>query len=326
MTLRIGTLGAAKITPAALVQPARETEGVEVVAVAARDPERARAFAEEHGIPEVCASYDELVAREDLDVVYNPLPISHHCEWTIRALEAGKHVLCEKAFSCNAAEAERMADTARRTGLRLVEAFHYRYHPLMERVLGLVRGDEIGTLRELRGGFSVPFHTEDDIRFVYALGGGALMDLGCYPLHMVRHASGSEPQVVRAEAKEGPPQVDIALRAELRFPGGATGEISCSMESDAQLMATLELTGERGRIHVMNPLAPHIGHQLTVESEAGTTQEQVEGASTYTHQLRAFAAHVEDGAPVPTGPEDAIAQMRAIDAIYRAAGLRPRGG
>ncbi|MDP6243823.1 MAG: Gfo/Idh/MocA family oxidoreductase, partial [Myxococcota bacterium] len=138
--LRIGTLGAARITPPALVRPARELAGAEVVAVAARDPERARAFAAKHGIPRVHASYDALLADPEIEAIYNPLPNGLHCEWTLRALDAGKHVLCEKPLASNEQEATRMADAADRTGLVVAEAFHWRYHPLALPTLALLVG------------------------------------------------------------------------------------------------------------------------------------------------------------------------------------------
>lgn len=323
--LRIGALGAARITPRALCDPAREVADVEVTAVAARDPERARAFAEEHGIPRVLGSYSELVHSPEIDAVYNALPISHHCEWSIRALEAGKHVLCEKAFALNASEAERMAEAAHAAGRALVEAFHYRYHPLMERVLEIVRAGELGTIEHLEGRFLAQIPNQDDIRFNYATGGGSTMDLGCYPIHMVRHTSGEEPEVVSAEAVVGPDRVDVAMEAELRFPSGASGRVSSSMQSDGPLVADLRVRGADGELHVRNPLAPHFGHKLRVKGSAGEREETVEGGTTYLHQLQAFASHVRTGAAVPTGPEDAIANMKVIDAVYRAAGLPPRG-
>src|SRR5437868_7369760 len=140
--VRIGCLGAARIAPAALVKPASAADDAEATAVAARDPARARAFAAKHGIPVVHDSYDAMLADPDIDAVYNPLPHGLHAQWTIKALEAGKHVLCEKPFTANAAEAERVAAVADRTGLVVMEAFHYRYHPLADRMRALVEDGE----------------------------------------------------------------------------------------------------------------------------------------------------------------------------------------
>ncbi len=321
--LRFGVLGAARIAPRALCEPALGVEGVRVIAVAARDRERAEAFAKQHQIPEVFADYDALLRSDAVDAVYVALPASHHCEWSIRALRAGKHVLCEKPIASNAAEAERMAEAAEREDRVLAEAFHWRYHPLAEHMRAAA--DEIAPLRQMDAHFTVPFQTTDDIRFVYELGGGALMDLGCYPLQWVRFLAGSEPEVVRARAELGPPKVDIAMTADLRFAGGVSAQVRCSMQKDLPLGARLEVQGAGGRLVVNNPLAPHLGHELKLETREGTRTEGVKGESSYACQLRAFVAWVERGVPMPTDAHDGVRNMRAIDAIYRAAGLPPRG-
>jgi predicted dehydrogenase len=323
--LRIGILGAARIAPPALVQPAATVPGAEVTAVAARDRERAEAFAAEHGIPRVFASYAELVESPEIDAVYNPLPISLHCEWTLRALHAGKHVLCEKAFACNAEEAERMAAAARETGRVLVEAFHWRYHPMAARLIELCRDGSLGRIERLESHFYVPHIPAGDIRTRYETGGGATMDLGCYPIHLLRQLTGEEPEVVSAEAEVGPPDVDVWLAAELRFPGGASGRIESSMKPDAGLAMELRVQGTQASLHARNPIAPHIGNRISIETRDGTSEQSISGEATYVYQLRAFVDAVRSGASVPTGPDDAIANMRVIDACYRAAGLPLRG-
>jgi len=199
LPLRFGILGAAKIAPNALTLPAGQVPGVEVTAIAARDPARAREFAKANGIPRVLATYKELIADPEIEIIYNPLPNSLHCEWSIRAMRAGKHVFCEKPIASNAAEAERMAQVADQTGLLLVEAFHYRYHPLADRVRGVIQSGAIGKLQHAEGNFSVPI-PPDNIRFDWNLAGGATMDLGCYPLHMIRYFSGLTPRVIAANS------------------------------------------------------------------------------------------------------------------------------
>jgi len=163
--LRIGCLGAAKIAPDALIKPAAGTERAEVVAIAARDPERARTFAEEHGIAQVDASYEALIRNPNVDAVYNPLPASLHAEWTLKALEQGKHVLCEKPFASNAAEAEQMVTAASDSGLVLLEAFHYRYHPLANRILEVLARGVLGDLHQIKGAFCVSIPDPEDIRY-----------------------------------------------------------------------------------------------------------------------------------------------------------------
>jgi predicted dehydrogenase len=323
--LRFGVLGAAKIVPDALIEPVAGSERAEVVAIAARDPERARRFADEHGIPHVDASYQALIRNPDVEAVYNPLPASLHAEWTIRALEQGKHVLCEKPFASNAAEAERMVAAAGESGLVLLEAFHYRYHPLANRILEVIAGGVLGDLHRVEAAFCVPIPDRGDIRYDLSLGGGATMDLGCYPIHWARLVTGTEPTVLRAEAREDPKGIDVTMTAELRFPEDVHCEVHCSMAADTGIQVFLSATGSQGELRADNPIAPHLGHRLRVIIDGAEKTEQIEGRTTYDHQLDAFVAAVRGGEEQPTGGGDAIANMRVIDAVYRAAGLEPRG-
>ena len=321
--MRIGALGAARITPRALVEPAAGLSEVEVVAVAARDPARARAFAEEHGIARVHDSYAALLDDDELDAIYVALPPSEHASWSIAALEAGRHVLVEKPFARNADEALTMVEVAERAGRVLFEAFHWRFHPLADRLLDLS-----DAIRPLARGEAV-FRTriaEGDIRRSLALGGGSTMDLGCYPVHWLRTVGGEEPAVVSSKAEVRPPGVDVTLEGELRFPSGWTARLASSMEGpDDQPDWWLRLEGAGGTVFVDNPCAPHLGHRLVVEL-AGTEpiEEVVEGGTTYAHQLVAFVAAAAGKTTPLTGGTDAVANMAVIDALYRAAGLQPR--
>jgi predicted dehydrogenase len=323
--IRIGILGAARIAPMALVRPAREVRGVSVTAIAARDPQRAQAFATKHGIPRVLASYEALVNDAQVDALYNPLPNSLHCEWTIRALQAGKHVLCEKPIASNATEAERMAEAARQSGRVLAEAFHWRYHPLATRMKAIIDSGEVGVVHHVEAHFCIPLLRPGDIRYQLALGGGATMDVGCYAINIVRFLAAAEPEVVRAEAKSWSPGIDRAMTADFRFADGRSGRISCALLSAFPFRASARVRGDRGTLSVFNPIVPHLFHRLTLRNQTGTRRERLRGDPTYTHQLRAFAAAIRTGRPLPTGPEDAIANMRIIDAVYAKAGLPLRG-
>jgi len=324
--LRIGTLGAARITPLALLRPARSVREVEVLAVAARDEERARRFAARHGIARVHSSYSELIADPELDAVYNPLPNGLHCEWTIRALEAGKHVLCEKPLASNADEARRMALAAERAGRVLVEAFHWRYHPLAERMRSIVASGVLGRVRHVEASLCIPLPIPSDIRYRFDLAGGATMDAGCYAVSIVRHLAAAEPEVVSATARLASPDVDRYMRAELRFPDGSSGRITCSLFSTSLLRVEARVQGDAGELYVLNPIAPHFYHRLRVRTQAGRTLERVSGEATYTHQLRAFARAAQQGERVPTDGAHGVANMTVIDEIYRKAGMRLRGG
>jgi predicted dehydrogenase len=325
-TLRIGVLGAARITPAALIKPARDVDGVEVVAVAARDRDRAAAFAAKHGIARVHESYDAVIADPEVDAVYNPLPNGLHGVWTTRAVEAGKHVLCEKPFTANAAEAEAVAAVADASGLVVMEAFHYRYHPVARRVVDLVRDGAIGRLRHIETAMCIPLPLPKDIRYQLALAGGAVMDTGCYAIHMNRTIAGEEPEVVAATAKTARPRVDRWLRAQLAYPSGATGTMTCALFSATLLKVSLRAEGTDGELKVFNPTGPQFGYRMTLHRAGSKERIRVEGAKTptYTYQLRAFAAAVREGAPVLTPPADAVANMRVIDAVYEASGLGVR--
>ena len=323
--VRIGVLGAARIAPPALIKPARTNPRVEVVAVAARDRARAEKFATKHGVPTVLDGYDALIASPDIEAIYNPLPNGLHAEWTIAALEAGKHVLCEKPFTANAAEAEQVAAVAQRTGLVVMEAFHWRYHPLAQRMVEIVRSGELGTLRHVSMSLCFPLPRFSDIRYQYELGGGALMDAGCYTVHIVRTLGGEEPDVVSAAAKLHSPDVDRAMQAELRFPSGHTGTISCSMWSSSLLRLHAVAVGDRGEMRVFNPTSPQLSHRMKVTVDGKGRGERFPRRPTYEYQLDAFAAAVLDGADTLTPPSDSIANMRVIDSIYRAAGMKVRG-
>ncbi len=299
---------------------------VEVVAVAARDPDRARRFARRHRIPRVHRTYDDLLSDPDIDAVYIPLPNSLHAFWTIRALHAGKHVLCEKPLASNAREAEQMAAAADATGRVLVEAFHYRYHPLAARMKAILDSGEIGETRRIEVEFSVPFLLPRSIQYCYDLGGGATMDVGCYAINLLRFLAGAEPEVTRAEARLIRPQVDRLMSADFRFADGRAGHMICALLSARLLRLGAVVHGTEGELRVSFPFLPHIMHRLTVRSQQGLRHEHLEGNTTYSYQLRAFARAVRDGTPVLTSAADAIANMRVIDAVYEHAGLCLRGG
>jgi predicted dehydrogenase len=323
--LRIGVLGAARIAPPALLRPARAIPEVSVVAIAARDPRRARSFAARHGIPRVHGTYAELVGDPDVDAVYNPLPNSLHCEWTVRALEAGKHVLCEKPLAANASEAEQMARAASSSGRVLMEAFHYRYHPLAQRMIDLVKGGTLGRVERIEANMCALLPLPGDIRYSLELAGGATMDMGCYCVHMVRHLAGDEPVVTSAEARLSSPQVDRWMEAHLFFADGRTGRIHCSLFSSTVLDISVRVVGDRGELRALNPVAPQFFHRLTVRDERGKTVERFDRRPSYEYQLRAFVDAVTNGTRPLTGPADSIANMRVIDAIYEKAGLPARG-
>lgn len=325
-SVRIGILGAARIVPSSLIKPAQQVTEATIAGIAARDAARAQTFARKHSIPRVFASYDALLADSTIDAVYIPLPNSLHALWTVRALEAGKHVLCEKPFASNTVEAERMAEAAQQSKCVLMEAFHYRYHPLAARMKEIIDSGELGPLQRLEAWLCFPLLNRNDIRYNLSLAGGATMDVGSYTINVLRFLAGEEPEVVQAVARLARPEVDRRMDAEFRFPGGATGHITASLLSSTLLRIGVRVIGERGEMRVFNFIAPHFYHRLSVRTAQGRRSERVAGGATYTYQLRAFVQAVTRGMMVPTGPAEAIANMRVIDAVYRQAGLHPRSG
>ncbi|WP_243639793.1 Gfo/Idh/MocA family protein [Streptacidiphilus pinicola] len=331
--VRIGLLGAAAIAPSALIGPARVTPRVEVVAVAARERARAEAFARKHAVPVVHDGYEAVLADPDVDAVYIPLPNGLHAEWTLKALDAGKHVLCEKPFTANRAEAEQVAEAAEaayaRDGLVVMEAFHYRHHALAARMREIVAGGELGALRRVEAELSFPLPKFSDIRYNYALAGGATMDAGCYAVHVARLLGGN-PRVTSARllTLRRDPRIDRAMSAELVFPGGATGQVRASLWSRRVLAVRVRAVGDAGELRVTNFVAPQVYHTLTVRPSGGgpVRRESVpRQPGSYTAQLGAFAAAVLDGAEVLTSARDAVVTMGVLDDIYRVGGLPLRG-
>jgi predicted dehydrogenase len=330
-TLRIGTLGAARITQAALITPARQAPETVVTAVAARDRARAEAFAAAQGIPVVHDSYQALIADPDIDAVYNPLPNSLHAPWTLRAIDAGKHVLCEKPFTSHAGQAREVAAAARASGLVVMEAMHYRYHPLAQVMLDqlpLIAGpedDRRNGIKHLHCTVCFPLDGPHDIRFCYDLAGGAAMDAGCYAIDCIRLLGPGEPEVVAALATEQHPGVDRAMTAFLRFPGDATAWLDVSFTLGGKFRADVHVVGEHGQMRVQNFIHPYLRYRVTTQTAEGTASVRSEPGespeTTYLGQLRTFAAAVQRGKPFPTTPEHAVVTMELIDDVYRAAGL-----
>lgn len=321
--LGIGLLGAARITDTAVIHPAKVIPQCRVTAVAARDKARAEAFASEHGIGAVLDNYEQVIASEAVGLVYNPLPINLHADWTIKALEAGKPVLCEKPFAMNADEARAMLAASEASGQRLIEAFHYRYHPAFETCLAWLVADEIGELKEIHAAFDVEIKDNGtEIRHRVETGGGAMMDLGCYPLHWALSVTGEAPSEIESSATLTQAGVDESMRASLTFPSGAVAHLTTNMGPGAAFKAEMKLIGTTGEITFVNPLAPHnpfVPGRLT--SSRGWEAE-ISPISTYTYQLAAVWDGLQTGAPLPTEGDMILRQQLALDGIYESAGLR----
>jgi len=305
-------IGRAAVNPA--IQAS--TNG-DLLAVASRSEKRAREFAKEHGIPTHHGSYEALLEDDSIDAVYIPLPNSMHHEWAIRAAAAGKHVLCEKPLALNASECEEMKAAAEEAGVVLMEAFMYRFHPRTERVLELLASGAIGEVRSVRSAFTFRLRNPDNIRFDPALGGGALMDVGCYCVNVSRTLAGEEPETVQAVAEWTDRDVDEFLAGMMRFPSGLVSHFDCALTMERS--EAYEVGGTEGSLRVASAFLPGTD-DVAIEharGHQGTTTEVIRGDDEYRLMVEHFAECVlEDRAPRYSASE-AAANMRAIEALYR---------
>lgn len=317
--LRWGILGTASIALRRLIPAFRRSAAATVVAIASRDAARAREAAERFGIPRAHGSYEALLGDAEVDAVYIPLPNALHRPWTERAAGAGKHVLCEKPLGVDAADAAAAVAACARAGVVLQEAFMYRFHPQIERLLDLIRAGAIGRPWLVRAAFSFGV-TAPNIRLDAALGGGGLLDVGCYGVNISRLILG-EPRTAFAAATYER-EVDVRLAGALRLADGRMALIDCGLRTPFR--QNCEVVGDEGAISLPRPFQPEEDPAaLLIRHARGTPEERVEipGANQYVLMLDHFASVVQ-GVPARYPPEDAVANMRAIDALARSA----RGG
>jgi D-xylose 1-dehydrogenase (NADP+, D-xylono-1,5-lactone-forming) len=313
-TVRFGFLSTAKINEK-LLAGAAESDRVDVIAVASRDTARAEAYARERGIERAYGSYEELLADPDVEAVYISLPNSLHIEWSIRALEAGKHVLCEKPLSRRPDDVERAFDVAERSDRLLMEAFMYRHNPQTATVEELVRGGAIGRLRLVRAAFSFPLADAQNIRLDAALDGGGLMDVGCYCVSSAR-LLGGEPKQVYGERVLSMKGVDELFTGAMRLPGDVLAQFDAGLILPAR--DELEAIGEEGSLFLDDPwhcTRPVIERRTA----AGVEEIALEPADSYRLQLENFGDAIRREAEPLLGREDALGQARVIEALYRSA-------
>ncbi len=327
MTLRIGLVAAGRITGPALVDPANAHPDVEITVVGARDLTRAKDAAARWGARHAVGSWHEVWEHDDVDAVYIATPAGYHRSTTIAALEAGKHVLCEKPLASNAAEAAEMVAAATGADRILMEAFHWRYHPMVDEMSKVLASGELGQIIHGSAVFDLPNEAiaRSDIRWNHSIGGGSLMDLGCYPVQWLKWAFGDGAVVTSAAAVCPEPLVDGRITARLEWPSGVTGDLSSSMiEPDGRKDISLTITGTKGTMVALNPLAPQRGATIDVVTTTEARHIDVVSTATYAHQLDAFVTAVSTGVPPVTSGNDSIETMRIIDEIYTAAGIGPR--
>jgi len=338
--IKIGVMAASRIATKAVIEPIRTIDGVQLAAVAARSAERAAEAAASWGATRSFGSYDELL-NSDVDAVYIGTPAALHRRWAIATLEAGKHLLCEKPLASNAADGKAIADAAEAAaanGVVAMEAFHWRYHPYAEQIRAVLESGELGRIERITTRFDIQEGRigRGDIRWDLALGGGALMDLGCYNIQWLRFVGqtlgAGEPTVESATAVCPVEGVDGQMEAELRWASGLSGYLHTSMIADNEAVdgnipdtvPSLIVSGSQGTMTAVNPLAPQNGAELIVETDSGRRAEAVEASATYFHQMKAFLDAINNGSSFPTTIADGVNNMAVIDACYVAAGLDPR--
>jgi xylose dehydrogenase (NAD/NADP) len=310
--LRWGILGCARITRRGLIPGLRASNRGTLRAIASRDGDVARAWAEEFGVDRSYGSYEAMLKDPDLDAIYIPLPNELHRSWVIAAADAGKHVLCEKPLTLNAREAEEMVSHCRSRGVVLMEAFMWRHQPRTEELRRLVAEGAIGALRLVRSSFSFSIDPAD-WRLDPSRGGGALWDVGCYGVSTARLFAGSEPDSIRASARFGPTGVDLSLAASLRFPNGVLGLVDCSFEQPYRCL--YELVGTRGVIEVPDAYLPPDRPTARLRTSDSVEDLVFDGRNQYAGMVDAFAEGVADGGRLPAPAEDGLAQMKVLDAI-----------
>jgi xylose dehydrogenase (NAD/NADP) len=294
---------------------ARESDRVDVVAVASRDQARAEAYAREHGIERAFGSYEALLADPDIDAVYISLPNSLHVEWSIHALEAGKHVLCEKPFDRRPDEVERAFEAAAGSGRILMEAFMYRHNPQTAKLRELLGAGAIGQLRVVRSAFSFSLGDPENVRLAADLDGGALMDVGCYCVSGSR-LLGGEPERVYGEQVTGESGVDVLFSGTMRFPHGVAAHFDCGFVLPGR--GELEVVGSEGSLFLDDPW--HARRPvIELRRESGVEEIALEPADSYRLELENLSDAIHGDAEPLLGRDDAVGQARTIDALYRSA-------
>ncbi|PZE22191.1 Gfo/Idh/MocA family protein [Paenibacillus xerothermodurans] len=325
--LRWGILGCANIAKRAVIPGIQQSATGEVTAIASRNESTARATADELGIPTAYESYEQLLADDNIDAVYVPLPNHLHKEWTIKAAEAGKHVLCEKPIALNASEAEEMAEACARADVKLAEAFMYRHHPRYAMIKDIIKSGEIGEIRGIRGAFTFnSARSGENVRFHRTMGGGALYDVGVYPISAARFVLEREPEAATVHAFFSPEHdnVDMMAAGVLEFSGGVALTFDCAMWAAGRNV--LEVLGTEGRIELPSAFVSKLNEEDHLSVTVGRERREVivPYVNQYALQADDFGRSILQGTPLLFEPSDAVLNMRAVDACLKSARERVR--
>ncbi len=314
--LNWGLLSTAKINRA-LITPLRISARNKLAAVASRSQSTADAYAREWRIPRAHGSYKALLADPGIDVIYNSLPNHLHAEWTIRAMEAGKHVLCEKPIALSLAEVDAIAATAQKTGKVVAEAFMYRHHPQTLKALEMARGGALGKIKLVRGSFTYEMETDINIRLNPEMGGGSIWDVGCYPLSYTRAALGLEPLEVFGWQVIGPSGVDDSFYAQLKFPGEAYAQFDSSFSTPYHVF--MEIIGSEGTLVIPHPYKPGLDEKIFLTREEKTETIKIKGIELYLGEVEDMAECILEGKTPRVTLDDSRANVAAILALIESA-------
>ena len=314
--LRWGLLGTADINKA-LIPPLRLSKRNKLLAVASRSQSKADAYAREKKIKRAYGSYEALLADPDIDVIYNPLPNALHAEWTIKAVEAGKHVLCEKPLALSLAEVDAIEAAARRWNKVVSEAFVYRSHPQALKVKQLIDSVELGRIKFVRGSFTYPDTSPENYRLKPEMGGGGLWDVGCYPINYMRTMLAMEPVEVFGWQLIGPTGVDETFVAQMRFPGEVHAQFDCSMVVPYHVF--MEFVGDEATLIIPNPFIPGPNRSLYLVRNGKNKTIYVKGPDTYISEVENMADAILLGQPPAVSLADSRNNIAAILALFESA-------
>ena len=314
--LRWGLLSTARINRA-LIPPIRKSRRSQLVAVASRSPEQAEAYARQWGIPRAFGSYQELLADPEIDAIYNPLPNALHAEWTIKALQAGKHVLCEKPLDVSLEAVDAITRAAQEAGKVVSEAFMYRHHPQTILVKEMVANGAIGDLQAMRGIFTFNLARPEDVRLDPALGGGSIWDVGCYPISFARYIAGGEPEEVFGWQVSGPTGIDLLFAGQMRFSGQRHAQFTSSFITPFQ--ASMEIIGSTGRLSIPTPFKPGKNEKIYLWRGDQLETIRIRGQELYLGEVEDMEAAVLDGKPPRLSLADSRGNIVTIQALLESA-------
>jgi D-xylose 1-dehydrogenase (NADP+, D-xylono-1,5-lactone-forming) len=314
--LRWGLLCTARINRS-VIPPIRLSKRSELVAVASRTRESASRYAATWEIPHFYSSYEDLLADPEIDVIYNSLPNALHAEWSIKAMQMGKHVLCEKPLTINVNEAEAVMTASKNTGRIITEAFMYRHHPQTLLVKQMIDDGKIGKIQLIRGSFCYSNTRPSDIRFDPALGGGSLWDIGCYPISYTRYLTGKEPTEVFGYQVTNPNGVDLSFAGQLLFPGRVISQFECSFVTPYKV--EMEITGDKGRIKIPDPYKPGKRAKIYFQHKGQEQIINIKGPELYQGEIEDLEDAILLEKPARISLEESRGNISTIEALYQSA-------